>query len=231
MEVYAAMVDRMDQNIGRLVNYLKSINEFENTLILFLSDNGACAQNVNRSPGAEIGTSQSFVAYGKNWANVGNTPYLKYKRYEHEGGILTPMIAHWPSGIKKAGRLVSEPVHIIDIMPTCLEIAGTDYPKEYVRNTILPHDGQSFFPAIQNKKLNTEREFFWEHEGNKAIQVNDWKLVKLHNKPWELYDLGIDPTELRNLAQEKKHKAKSLHLKWNRWAKEVGVNSWPVKKK
>jgi len=230
MEVYAAMVDRMDQNIGHLVDHLKSIGEYENTLLLFLSDNGACAENVNRAPEAELGTVRSFTAYGKNWANVGNTPYRKYKSKEHEGGILTPLIVHWPAGITK-NRLVKDIVHIIDIMPTCLEITGAEYPNEYKGKPIKALDGQSFSAAFQNKKIDAIRPLFWEHEGNQAVRINDWKLVKLNKKPWELYELKSDPTELDDLSETKMEVKDSLLIRWNKWANATGVESWPVRKK
>jgi arylsulfatase A-like enzyme len=230
MAVYAAMVDRMDQNIGRLINHLESMGQLKNTLILFLSDNGACAETVNRSPKAEIGTASSFVSYGKNWANVGNTPYRKYKSHEHEGGTLTPLIAHWPEGIKKGKRLVTNVIHIIDIMPTCLDIAGVDYPEQFNGNSILPLDGKSFYPVLMNEEYEIKRTLFWEHQGNKAIRVNDKKLVKGHNKAWELYDLKSDPTELNDLITREPELAGRLEDMWNTWANECQVLEWPLKK-
>ena len=230
MAVYAAMVDRMDQNIGRIINHLESTGELENTLILFLSDNGACAENVNRSPEAEIGTASSFVSYGKNWANVGNTPYRKYKSQEHEGGILTPLIAHWPEGIREEKRLVTDVIHIIDIMPTCLEIADIDYPEKFKGNSILPLDGKSFYPIFNDEEYSAERTLYWEHQGNKAVRMNEKKLVKLHKQPWELYDLENDPTELNDLIIREPELASSLEDMWNEWAKECSVLEWPLKK-
>ncbi|MCC5928639.1 MAG: arylsulfatase [Cyclobacteriaceae bacterium] len=223
MAVYAAMVDRMDQNIGILINYLESIGELENTLILFLSDNGATAEGINRSPGAEIGTAYSFVGTGRNWANVSNTPYRKYKMQALEGGIITPLIAHWPTGINKGKRLVTELVHINDIMPTCLEIAGINYPEQFNGNPVLPLDGISLNPFFNNKKYNIERTIFWEHAGNSAIRVNDKKLVKSRNSPWELYDIKNDPTELNNLITREPELADSLENLWNKKAKKMGV--------
>lgn len=230
MAVYAAMVDRMDQNIGKLVSYLDSVGELENTLILFLSDNGACAENVNRSPETMAGTGASFVSYGENWANVGNTPYRKFKSQEHEGGILTPMIAHWPRGIKQGNRLIADMVHIIDVMPTCLEVAGVEYPEQFKGNPVLPLDGKSFYPILHSGPYNPKRVLFWEHMGNKAIRVNEKKLVKLNNSPWELYNLEHDPTELENLATREKALADSLENVWNNWAESNGVLDWPIKK-
>jgi arylsulfatase A-like enzyme len=229
MTVYAAMVDRMDQNIGRLVKHLESSGELENTLILFLSDNGACAENVNRSPGANIGTVSSFVSYGQNWANVGNTPFRKYKSQEHEGGIITPLIAHWPGGIKETKRKVKDLVHIIDIVPTCLEIAGIKYPEQFKENSLLPLDGNSFLSILKNEEPARSRVLYWEHQGNKAIRAGNNKLVKSHNQPWELFNLDNDPTELNNLTSQKQEMKDSLEILWNKWAKEYSVLEWPLK--
>lgn len=229
MAVYAAMVDRMDQNIGKLVDFLKRTGQLDNTLILFLSDNGACSRGFNRSPGAEIGTVNSFAAYGLGWANVGSTPYRKYKRFEHEGGILTPMIAHWPAGIKK-NKITHEVVHIIDIMPTCLAVAGAEYPQNFEGNKIHTVDGKSFYSSFRDENPGVFRQLFWEHEGNKAVRSTDWKLVKMHNYPWELYELETDPTELKNLINQKPVIADSLKQLWSKKASEMNVRSWPVKK-
>jgi len=223
MAVYAAMVDRMDQNIGKLIDYLESTGELENTLILFLSDNGGCAENVNWSPGAPVGTASSFVGYEKNWANVSNTPYRKYKMQALEGGIITPLIAHWPDGISQEKRLVTDAIHIIDIMPTCLEIAGINYPEQFKGNPVLPLDGKSFYPFFLNEKYNMNRTLWWEHAGNKAIRINDKKLVKLRDRPWELYDLKNDPTELNNLITREPELADSLENLWNEKAEKMGV--------
>lgn len=202
MEVYAAQVDRMDQNIGRLISYLEKTDELDNTVIFFLSDNGATAEGVNLSPDAQIGTAASFVSYGQNWANVSNTPYRLYKSMAHEGGIITPLIVHWPEGIGQSGRFIKEVVHINDIMPTCLDIAGATYPDAYQGREILSLDGQSFTPLLKQDKKDIYRQFFWEHQGNQAVREGDWKLVKRNNQPWQLYHLEQDPTELHDLSEE-----------------------------
>jgi arylsulfatase A-like enzyme len=231
MAVYAAQLDRMDQNIGKLIQSLEDRDELDNTVIFFLSDNGACAEDVNRSPGAEIGTAASFVAYGQNWANVGSTPYRLYKSMEHEGGTLTPLIVHWPGGIAQEKRLVKETVHINDIMPTCLDIAGAAYPKEYKGRSILPVDGKSFAALLGKDTAAIHKDLYWEHRGNKAVRVNNWKLVKLHEKPWELYELGKDPTELNDLSARQPALTDSLEDVWNTWAAQSGVKEWPVQTK
>jgi len=228
MEVFAAQVDRLDQNIGKLVAHLKSIGEWENTVIMFLSDNGASSEVFDRAPGALVGTNASFRSYGKSWANVSNTPYRKYKMDEYEGGTLTPLIIHWPKGVKKNGRRINNPVHIIDIMPTCLDIAKASYPKKYNERKLHPLDGQSFFNMLSSEESQEERTLYWEHMGNKAIRTGDWKLVQQLGKNWELYDLDNDPTERNDLADSQQGLVKKMEKKWNIWADEVKVRSWPL---
>ncbi len=228
MATYAAMVDCMDQNIGRLMQSLKETGLYENTLILFLSDNGACPANFNKTPEVEIGTRNSNAAYGI-WYNVSNTPLRYGKRKQYEGGIATPLIVHWPEGIKNGGLINHEPAHINDIMPTCLDVANVEYPQSYNTNVLDELDGSSILPIINGKKQNKKRLFYWEHEGNKAIMQNDWKLVKLHKKEWKLYNLASDPFETNNLITQFSEKARFLEEKYNQWAIEHGVKNWPVK--
>jgi len=228
MAVYAAMVDRLDQNVGKLIRYLKENDEFENTLIFFLSDNGATAENVDRSPGAEIGTSSSFVSYGDDWANVSNTPFRKFKSQEFEGGIATPLIVHWPAGINSEGRKIREIVHIMDIMPTCLEVAGVSYPSEFGNRKLLPHSGNSISPIFRDEKIDDNRLLFWEHMGNKAVRMRDTKLVKSRNGEWELYDMASDPTEMNDLSSTNLKLKDSLEAMWNQWAVENGILDWPL---
>lgn len=228
MAVYAAMIDRMDQNIGKLIQYLKSSGEFENTLIFFLSDNGATAENVDRSPESEIGTSTSFTSYGEKWANVSNTPFRNFKSQEYEGGIITPLIIHWPAGIKESGRLVIDIVHVMDIMPTCLEVAGVNYPGKYNGRTLSPLNGKSIYPIFNNEQIANERLLFWEHMGNKAVRMKDTKLVKSRNGQWELFDMENDPTELNDLSSTNLKLKDSLETMWNEWAVENEVLDWPL---
>ena len=228
MAVYAAMVDRLDQNVGKLIRYLKANDEFDNTLIFFLSDNGATAENVDRSPGADIGTSTSFISYGQNWANVSNTPFRKFKSQEFEGGIATPLIVHWPAGIRSEGRKIRDIVHIMDIMPTCLEVAGVNYPQEFENRTLLTLNGISISPIFKDESMEDDRLLFWEHMGNKAVRSKDLKLVKLRTGPWELYDLDNDPTELYDLSSTRQDLTDSLELSWNQWAADNEVFEWPL---
>ncbi|TKG94324.1 arylsulfatase [Puteibacter caeruleilacunae] len=227
MEVYAAMVDNLDQNIGKLIQELKEHQLYENTVIMFLSDNGGCPSNFNKTPNAKIGTRYSNSAYGK-WHNVSNTPLRYGKRREHEGGISTPLIVHWPAGRIKHGKIIREPAHINDIMPTCLELSKTTYPDTYKGNKLSKLDGQSFMPLAKGKVQDRKRYYFWEHEGNKAVRQGDWKLVKLHKKPWELYHVKDDPYEMKDLIDQYPDKASELETKYHAWAKDHGVRAWPL---
>lgn len=229
MEVYAAQIDRLDQNIGKLIKYLKSIKEYDNTIILFLSDNGGCAEIVDKGLISDIGTVNSFVSYGKNWANVSNTPYRKFKQFEHEGGLLTPLIFHWPYGIKKRGRIINNPIHIIDILPTFLDILDIQYPQKYKGHVVQTLDGNSFNECVENREPK-QKVMFWEHMGNKAIRNGDWKLVKLYKHDWELYNIKTDPTELEDLSSSKVDLKKKLEAMWLDWAEDTGVEEWPLGK-
>ncbi len=222
MQVYAAQVDRLDQNIGMLVAELKELGVYQNTIILFLSDNGATREEVNRSPGAEIGSPNSFVSYGKHWANVSNTPYRSYKKQTYEGGIRTPLIFSWPTNPNAREKTIREPIHIIDIMPSLLEIANISLPNQ-------KFDGASFLGMVNGTVENIHTELFWEHEGNKAVWNNGYKLVQTHGEEWELYDLKEDPYESNELKDSQPMVKDSLTHRWNQWASESGVEEWPLR--
>ena len=269
MEVYAAMVDCMDQGVGRLVNTLKANGQFENTVILFLQDNGGCAEGMGRngefkprasSPtlpplakgylqpdmipkqtrdgypvrqgaGVMPGGADTYVGYGREWANVSNTPFREYKHWQHEGGISSPLIAHWPAGIDRAGQLDASPSHLIDIMATCVDLAGANYPADFAGQSIQPLEGLSLAPSFAGKKLSRSQPLFWEHEGNRAIRDGDWKLVSKHPGDWELYNIAVDRTEMHNLAAEQPERVTELSRRWDEWAERVGVLPWPLKAK
>ena len=228
MQVHAAMIDRLDQNVGRLIRALEEEGQLENTVIFFLSDNGGCPNGRVDTPEEEIGSRSSFVAYGKSWANVSNTPYRKYKAMTHEGGLLTPLVAHWPAGIRAPGQISHEPAHIIDFMATCLDLAGLDYPTAYNGHEIHAKVGQSFVPLLQGGKAPADRMLFWEHEGNQAVRQGPWKLVRRKKKEWELYNLEADPTELNNLVASENTIVEELLLQYRIWADSNGVKDWPV---
>ena len=228
MEVYAAMVDRLDQNVGKLIQVLENEGILDNTLILFFSDNGGCPNARNDTPEIEPGNRNSFVAYGKSWANVSNTPYRLYKAMEHEGGLLTPLIAHWPEGLNQPGLITHEPAHIIDIMAICLEVTGADYPQEFRGEAVPEMVGLSFLPQLQGESAPPDRWLFWEHEGNKAVRRGSWKLVKRHKQEWELYDLSKDPTELNNHSTLHPDKMAEMTAAYESWANAHGIKDWPV---
>lgn len=228
MEVYAAQIYCMDKNIGRLVQSLKDLGIYENTVIIFLSDNGACAEEVNKSKGVRIGGADSFVSYGKNWANVSNTPYRLFKHFNHEGGILTPMIVSWPKGILKTGIITNQPALINDIMPTCLELAGAKYPKNYKGKNIFPVDGESFWSQVSGDRNISERSMYFQHEGNGAMIKGNWKLVRCFKKDWELFYLKDDPAEMNDLNNLDSLKLKKMLNDYNKWEKEYGVLPWPI---
>jgi arylsulfatase A-like enzyme len=270
MEVFAAMLDCMDQGIGRVIESLKRTGQYENTLVLYLQDNGGCAEPMSRNAafkpradkptltplandylqpdmipkqtrdgypirqgeGVMPGPSDTYIGYGKAWANVSNTPFREYKHWQHEGGISTPLIAHWPKGIASSrhGALEHQPCHLIDLMATVVDLAKTPYPTKYVGHDIQSMEGVSLVPALAGDSINRSKPIFWEHEGNRAIRMENWKLVSKHPGPWELYDLARDRTELNDLAKEQPQRVEEMSARWESWAKKVGVRNWPLNK-
>jgi len=233
MEVYAAQVDRMDQGVGKIVDTLTKNKQLQNTLILYLQDNGACAEGMGRAgnkSGATLpmpGPTDTFIAYGQSWANVSNTPFRYYKHFVHEGGIATPLIAHWPAGIKRPGELEHQPGHLIDVMATCVDLSGAKYPTEFAGKTIQPMEGRSLVPALDGRAIRREA-IFWEHEGNRALRVGKWKLVaKGPRGPWELYDMEQDRTEVHDLAAAQPERVREMTTLWQRWAKRTHATPWP----
>lgn len=229
MQVYAAMIDRLDQNIGRLLDSLEQQGVADNTVIFFLSDNGGCSEISDRTPGVEVGGPRSFTTYGRNWANVSNTPYRKYKRYTHEGGTLTPLIAHWPAGLKTPGLITHQPAHIMDVYATCLELADARYPESFQGQPTAPLAARSFLPQLQGRPADPARPLFLEHEGHQAVRLGDWKLVRSHDEPWELYHLRQDPSELDNLAAREPERTAQLAALYEAWMQANHVASWPLK--
>ncbi|MBD0825181.1 arylsulfatase [Aestuariibaculum marinum] len=236
--IYAAQIDKMDQNIGELVSYLKDIGEFDNTIILFLNDNGACAEGgmLGGGPAENLESKEGyFLTYGQAWANSSNTPFRKYKHWLHEGGISTPLIVHWPEGIKskQRGKIINHYGFLPDIMATFVELANAKYPKTYQGNNIHSIVGKSLMPLIEgkNKPIHTEP-IFWEHEGNKAVRLGNYKLVMdwgaKQQKEWELYDMQQDRSETNNIADQYPEKVKELSGLWERWAEVNYVESWDV---
>ncbi len=250
MEVYAAQIDRMDQGIGRILAALEETSQLDNTLILFLSDNGACAEDIptgvtarelvdelmiakattrrgepvrfGNDPDITPGGEDTYQSYGTAWANLSNTPFRLYKHWIHEGGIATPLIAHWPHGIKDGGALRHNPGQLPDIMATILEVTGASYPSTYCGSDILPCEGESLAPSFD--KPGQERgPLFWEHEGNAAVRVGKWKLVRKYPGPWELYDMNLDRTEMHDLAAEHPERVRNMSRQYEAWAQRCGV--------
>lgn len=261
MEVYAAQIDRMDQSIGRIMASLKENGQFDNTLVIFLADNGGCDEDNGRSPmpkrtnaqpttprppdepmlvsnppytldGIPVktgpvvmpGGADSFIAYGRNWANVSNTPFRLYKHYVHEGGISTPFIAHWPARLQPTSGYLSAPTHLIDLLPTCLEIAGATMPETVNGKQTTPLPGVSLMPLLTEGSLKRPEPIFFEHEGNRAVRDGDFKLVaKGTHGPWELYDISKDRSEMHDLAATQPDRVRSMADAWQAWAERCNV--------
>ena len=231
MAVYAAAISRVDRSVGDLVAHLKRTEQLDNTVILFLSDNGGNAESgpKGRLVGAHPGDPQSTVFVGMNWATLQNTPFRSFKHFTEEGGIATPLIAHWPKGIAPSlqGSLNREPGHVIDIAPTLYALAGATAPAEHGGHPVLPPEGRSFAPAFAGKPLTREQPLFWEHEGNRAVRDGRWKAVMNHMGSWALYDMQADPTELTNLAAAHPDRLQAMSKAWDAWAERTFVDAWP----
>ncbi len=220
MEIYAAMVDRVDQSLGKIFAKLKQQKKFENTLIMFASDNGACAEDprvTNRSTNIEdFGKINSYEVVGENWATVQNTPLRYWKNYSHEGGIRTPFIVSWPDFIKKRGSINDEPGHFIDIMSTLVALTGAQYPVTYNGNPIIPMQGVSLLPAFNGDPIEREKPLFWQWSRGGGIREGDMKAV-FWNDQWELFDLKDNPNETNDLSDRQPEKLQSLKAQWENW--------------
>jgi arylsulfatase len=252
MEVYAAQIDLLDQNVGKIVSKLRQLGILDNTLICFMSDNGGNFEEMRRIPSGHQrpafmpyktkdgmpvipgndpsimpGPATTYASYGIPWGNTSNTPFRLYKHYANEGGISTPFIAHWPRGLKQHG--ISHAIgHEIDVMPTCLDVAGVAYPKLSKAGTPPPPlEGKSLVPVFQGGAL-PERSLFWEHEGNIAARNGKWKLVSRFPDAWELYDMEHDRTEMHDLADQYPDRVRKMAAEYAAWAKHVGAQPWPM---
>ena len=231
MSVYAAQLEEMDRGIGRVLEALRRVGQGENTLILFTSDNGGAAEDPNRSlPGAVLGNRESYEGYGLGGAHVSSGPFRKTKKFTHEGGISGPLIVSWPLGIPQArdGGFAGVPSHLIDLMPTCMQVAGAKLPKEWNGKRTVPIEGISLVSFFKGQRKATRTSpLFWEHEGQRAVRMGKWKLVASHNEPWELYDLEADRTELNNRAPSEPRRVSKLLQEYEVWAARAGVKPWP----
>ena len=228
MEIHAAMVDRMDREIGRVLDQLRTMGAFENTLIFFMSDNGASAEIMVRDDGhdrsAPAGSAASHLCLGPGWSTVANTPFRRHKTWVHEGGIATPLVVHWPKGFAARNELRHDPGHMIDIVPTILEVVGAPWRAESTEGRPIPtRPGKSLVPAFAHGGTLGHDDLWWAHEGNRAVRVGDWKLVAANDEPWELYDLATDRTETRNLAPGNSTMVRELSLRWQRHMDEFAA--------
>ncbi len=242
MAIFAAMVEGVDTSVGKIVDHLKATNSFDNTLIIFLSDNGACYEwgpfgfDGDSRKGTttlhtgddlrKIGGRQTHQAYGSAWANLGNTPFRMYKHFTHEGGISSPFIAHWPQGFAKQDKWINDPGHVMDVMPTLIEATGANYPQVLNGNKIIPVEGVSLLPAMRGGAL-PERTIGFDHQAAHALRQGDWKAVYAKRMPhelkWELYNLAKDRCELNDLAEQYPDRMKQMTSDWEQWARRVGV--------
>jgi arylsulfatase A-like enzyme len=250
MEVYAAQVDRMDQGIGRILAALEDTGRLDNTLVIFLADNGACAEDIpedvtleelvdklmiarshtrsgekvhiGNNPDLMPGPENTYQSYGTAWANLSNTPFRLYKHWIHEGGIATPLIAHWPRGIAERGGIRHTPGYLPDIMATLLDVTGLAYPQHWPGRDLAPLEGTSLAPVFE-RELDSRPPMFWEHEGNAAVRAGQWKLVRKYPGDWELYDMDADRTELTDLAAQHPERVREMAAQYDEWAKRCGV--------
>lgn len=254
MEVYAAQIDRLDQGVGRIVDALRATGRLDDTLLIFLSDNGASDETlplvklerfkersdilrlhardgrevrIGNEPTVDPGPEDTYASYGRSWANLSNTPFRYYKRWVHEGGIAAPFIVRWPQGRLLAGSVSRAPCQLTDVVPTILEATGATYPAEFKGRQMPPPEGRDMLPALRGGAM-PEGALYWEHTGNAAIRRGRWKLVREYPKPWELYDLSCDWTELRDLAPAHPDVVAELSRDWDAWAARVGVIPWDV---
>jgi len=231
MMVYAAMIDRMDQNIGKVIDKLRAQGKLDNTIILFMSDNGASAEVVELDYGyGEIGSMTNWASLCDNWANVGNTPFRYYKNYSYEGGIATPLIISWPKELKAPNRNSNFTGHFLDIMATFVDMTGVKYPTEYKGQPVLPYEGVSLMPVIRNEKVERTKPIFWEWQNGQAVKDGKWKLVRdgLKNK-WSLFDVSVDPVEVNDLAEKYPQQVEKMDKMFNEWQQRVNIVE-PVKK-
>jgi arylsulfatase len=226
MSIYAAQVERMDAGIGRVLDALRAKGMEENTLVIFLSDNGGAAEDPNRSlPGAVPGERDYFEGYGIRGAHVSSAPFRLTKKWVHEGGIATPLIVRWPAAGLEAGGIRRQPAEVIDLMPTFLDVSGASFPSTFGGASTLSPEGVSLLPAFRGEPL-PRRAIVWEHEGNRAVREGKWKLVRQYPGPWELYDMEADRTELHDLAAREPERVRRMAAEYESWASRVGAKPW-----
>ena len=234
MEVFAAMVDVMDENIGRILKYLQDEKLFDNTLFMFCSDNGACPFERTRGRDKQPWDAASYWTYDASWAHVGNTPFRLYKQNQHEGGISSPLIVHWPAGLKvKAGSMTNQPGHLIDFMATLIDVGQAEYPTQIGSRVIDPLQGRSLVPIFQDQVRTPHENLYFHFGSDRALRQGDWKLVSAKRGRWELYNLADDRTETNDLAKKMPDRVEAMATQWFDMAKNIdrlkGKNLAPVK--
>jgi arylsulfatase len=226
MSVHAAMVDRIDQEVGRIVAKLKAMNVLDDTLVLFLSDNGASAEIMVRGDGhdpqAPAGSAASFLCLGPGWSTMSNTPFRRHKAWTHEGGISTPLIACWPRGIAARGELRSNPGHVVDLVPTILDLAGASAPTTWDGQPVPSPHGKSLVPVFTRDGSVPHETLYFHHRGTRALRQGDWKVTADVNGPWELYNLANDRTETTNLAAEQPDRVRAMNAAWKQLTDDFG---------
>ncbi len=230
MAVYAAQIDCMDQGIGRILARVKAAGKEDNTLVMFFADNGGCHEGGPegfdfRKNGVPVGGVDSYMSYGRSWANASNTPFRMFKHWVHEGGMATPLVAHWPKVISQGGGITRQVGHVIDLMATCCDVAGAAYPKTFQGRAVTPLEGKSLLPIFEGKERPGHDALYWEHSGNKAVRRGRWKLVSKDGGRWELYDLEDDRTETKDRARDKPELAAGLEAMYDAWAARCGVRT------
>ena len=246
MACHAAMIDRVDQGVGRIIAKLKDLGEYENTLIFFLSDNGASREEPaapgfdrvsetrdgrkvvyfggGKSKNVMPGPETTYAGIGPHWANAANTPFRLFKATQHEGGIRTPLLVHWPAGLKtKPGSIADQPGHVIDVMATCAELAGAKYPDTFEGRAIRPLEGRSLVPILRGRQREGHEAIFFEHFGARAVRQGNWKLVAQKSEPWELYDVAHDQSETEDLAGRHPDRVRQMAALWEAWAERCQV--------
>jgi arylsulfatase len=215
MAIHAAMIHRMDIEIGRVLGQIEAMGALDNTIVLFLSDNGASPEQILRGdghdPAAEPGSARSYLGLGAGWSTAANTPFRLHKSWTHEGGIRTPLVVHWPAGIKERGGLRHQPGHVIDLVPTLMDLAGVKAPETIDGLTVPPMHGRSLVPVMRDLQASTPHESLWfYHDGHRGLIAGDWKLVARHGREPELYQISTDPCETRDLAAQHPDKVREL---------------------
>jgi arylsulfatase len=243
MATYAAMVEHLDTGVGRILSKLNEVGADKNTLVIFFSDNGGCSEVIrpewydvpsrtrdkrsvkvgNQDPKVMAGPNDVWQSYGLPWANVSDTPFRLYKHFTHEGGIAVPFIVRWPEVIKQTNTISRQLAHVTDVMATAVQVASTELRTNYQGYSILPLEGQSLVSIFEGKARPEKKPIFWEHEGNRAVHWQQWKLVSRSNQPWELYDMEADRSELKDLAASEPQKVKEMSAMYDAWAKRCNV--------